>query len=350
MPQRYWWNFAGGCLMMFLLACSSNPEKTVDELFAPYRGDDKPGAAVLVISEGKPLLTRCYGMADIEKGIPVTPATNFRLASVSKQFTAAAIQLLVEEDKLDYDTTLRQIFPDFPDYAKSITIRNILQHTSGLIAYEDLIPDSATVPVKDRDVLEMMKTQDSTYFTPGSAYRYSNTGYAVLAMVVEKLSGQSFAEFLHDRIFQPLGMDSTVAFEKGISEVPQRAYGYAVHADSIEFSDQSMTSSVLGDGGIYSSLNDLFRWDQALYSEKLLSAASRKLAVTPNLETYGFGWRIDEYRGHRREHHTGSTCGFRTVIQRYPQDHFTVIILTNRRDPDVADLAERLTDIFLIEG
>ncbi|HGY54936.1 MAG TPA: class A beta-lactamase-related serine hydrolase [Caldithrix abyssi] len=335
--------------IILLFSCQSKEEK-VDRLFAPYQGSQKPGAALMVIHNGQPELVKTYGMADIEHGVSVTPQTSFRLASVTKQFTAMCIMMLTEQGRLSYDTRLTDVFPDFPAYGNTITIRNILQHTSGLIAYEDLIPDTATVQVLDRDVLQMMKEQDSTYFEPGTVYRYSNTGYAVLAMVVEKISGQSFPDFLKENIFRPLHMDNTVAFVKGVNTVPHRAFGYTVHADdSVEFTDQSITSAVLGDGGIYSSLEDLFKWDQALYTDKLVSKKTLQLAFAPNLENYGFGWRIDTYKGHRRVHHTGSTRGFRNVIQRFPDDRFTVIILTNRNDPGVAPLAEKITDLFLIK-
>ena len=334
-------------LLLWSMSCTPNLEQRVDDLFRPYTGKTMPGAAVRIIRDGKPILTKTYGMADIENGIPVTPQTNFRLASVTKQFTAMCIMMLVEQGKLDYSTPLADIFPEFPEYGKAITIWQILHHTSGLWAYEDLLPDTSTTQVLDADVLAMMMQQDSTYFPPGSAYRYSNSGYAVLAMVIEKISGQSFAQFLHEHIFTPLGMDNTVAFEKGISEVPHRAFGYTVRNDSVIFSDQSRTSAVLGDGGIYSSLDDLFKWDQALYTDRLVSFETLRRAFTPELENYGCGWRIDTYRGHRRVHHTGSTSGFRNVIQRFPDDGFTVIILTNRRDPGVAPLAEKLVDWYL---
>jgi CubicO group peptidase (beta-lactamase class C family) len=323
-------------------------DERVDHIFQSYSGENLPGAAVMVIHQGTPVITKTYGMANLEKKIPVTPLTNFRLASVTKQFTAMCIMMLEEQGKLSYDTAIGSIFPEFPSYGKNITIRNLLQHTSGLIDYEDLIIDSLPYQITDREILEMMLQQDSTYFEVGTEYRYSNTGYAILAMVVEKLSGHSFAEFIKANIFDPAGMDSTLAYEKGISEVPQRAYGYTVGYDTTKFTDQSVTSAVLGDGGIYSSLNDLYKWDQALYTDTLVSQQSLKRAYTPHLEIYGFGWRIDEYKGHPRVHHTGSTKGFRTVIQRYPEDQFTVIVLTNRNDPDVAPLAEKITDILLL--
>ncbi len=332
----------------FLPGCATDPAQRVDQLFEDYDGNTLPGAAVMVIRNGKPVMTKTYGMADLEKQHRVTPKTNFRLASVTKQFTAMCIMMLQEQGKLDYNTLLTDIFPGFPDYGRRITIRHLLQHTSGLIAYENVMSDTATTQVLDRDVLQMMMQQDSTYFPPGSKFRYSNSGYAVLAMVVEKLSGQSFASFLKQNIFTPLRMDNTVAYEKEISEVPCRAMGYSVENDSVLFSDQSPTSAVLGDGGIYSSLEDLFKWDQALYTDNLVSVNNLRRAFTPGFKNYGFGWRIDTYKGHRRIHHTGSTCGFRNVIQRFPEDRFTIIVLTNRRAPAVGQLAEKIADLFLL--
>jgi len=334
--------------MMAIGLSSCSTDRFADRLFRDYTGQRVPGAAVMIIDHGGIIFQKGYGMADLERQIPVSSATNFRLASVSKQFTAMAIMKLVEAGKLTYAKTLTNIFPEFPEYGDKITIEFLLQHRSGLIDYEDLIPDTATVQVRDRDVLRMMMSIDSTYFSPGTEYRYSNSGYAVLAMIVEKITGKRYAKFLEDEIFHPLGMLNTVAYEEGISTVPNRAFGYHVETGSVRFSDQSITSAVLGDGGIYSSLEDLFKWDQALYTEKLVSSESLERAFTPALENYGFGWRIDEYKGHRRLHHTGSTCGFRNVIQRFPDDQFTVIILTNRREPEVADLADKLVQRFLL--
>lgn len=341
-------NLVSITVIFLLLSCTADRDAKVEQLFADYQSE-QPGAAVMVIHKGQPLLVKTFGLADLEHDRPVIPQTNFRLASVTKQFTAMAIMILVERGKLDYATNLKVILPDFPEYGKMVTVKHLLRHTSGLIAYEDLIPDTATIPVLDEDVLTMMMGQDSTYFTPGSDYRYSNSGYAVLVMIVEKMSGSSFARFLDENIFEPLGMNGTIAFQKGISNVEQRAYGYIVQADSVQFNDQSMTSSVLGDGGIYTSLVDLYQWDQALYTDQLVTYESLKRAFTPGLEEYGFGWRIDEYQSHRRVYHTGSTCGFRNAYLRYPDDQLSIIILTNRRDPQVLDLAEKLTELYLPE-
>ncbi len=336
-------------IFLFIIACSKTAEEKTDELFKPYSGSNIPGAAALIIKDGKPLFAKTFGQADLEHKIPVTAQTNFRLASVTKQFTAMCILQLIERGKLNFDTRLTEIFPNFPAYGKNISIQNILQHTSGLPAYEDIIPDTVKIQVLDKDVLELMKRQDSTYFEPGTAYRYSNTGYAVLAMIVETISKQTFAAYLKEHIFQPLQMENTVAYEKGTSTVANRALGYAVTDSGVFNSDQSAYSAVLGDGGIYSNLNDLLKWDRALYTNKLVSAEMLKKAFTPFKENYGFGWRIDTYKGHKRVHHTGSTSGFRNVIQRFPEDHFTVIVLSNRNAPGVRPLAEKLVDWFLLQ-
>jgi len=332
--------------------CAIDKEAKIDGLFKIYKGE-VPGASLMIIKEGKPILVKTFGLAQVEEKKPVESNTNFRLASVTKQFTAMCIMKLVEQGKLTFSQKLTDIFPEFPDYGKEITIKNILQHTSGLQDYESLIPENATNQVSDEDVLNMMMGLKSTYFEPGSEYGYSNSGYAVLAMTVEKVSGLSFAECLKKNIFQPLGMNNTVAYEKGISSVNHRAYGYAHKNGKLVPKDQSLTSAVLGDGGIYSSVDDLFKWDQALYTEKLVKSETLKKAFTPcelndgTKTDYGFGWRIDEYKGHYRVHHTGETCGFTNIIQRYPKDHFSIIILTNRNQPIPENLANKIAGMYL---
>ncbi len=333
--------------LLILAGCARDPAAKIDELFADYSGADTPGAAVLVIQNGEKVFERGYGSANLETGGMIDAATNFRLASITKQFTATAIMLLVEDGLLTLDTELRSLYPDFNAYADGITIRHILQHQSGMQDYEPMVPEDATEQVHDDDVLAMMASADSAYFAPGDEYRYSNSGYAVLAMVVEKLSGMSFPMFLNSRIFTPLRMRNTLAFVDGENEVPNRSFGYTVGETDIEESDQSLYSAVLGDGGVYSSLDDLYLWDQALYTDTLLPADARAQMWTPSLETYGLGWRIDRYEDRLRYHHSGSTSGFRNFMQQFPEEKLTVIVLTNRAEPDVKPLGEAVGDLFL---
>lgn len=345
-------------ILSFLLTfCTKNNTEKMNKIFKDYEGEN-PGAAVMVIRNTEIIFEKGYGIANFEDKTPVSAATNFRLASVTKQFTAMSVLQLIDEGKLNFDTNLKEIFPDFPDYGKQITIKNLLQHTSGLIDYEDLIPDSATVQVKDKDVLEMMMQTDSTYFEPGTEHRYSNTGYALLAMIIEKVSGEPFREYLKENIFEPLGMKNTLAYERGINDVPERAFGYTITDTGIVFTDQSITSAVLGDGGIYSSLNDLYKWDQALYSDKVIRQNYLDESFTHGMTTdskefnYGYGWRLENFKDMEVKYHTGSTRGFRNIIYRIPSKEFTVIILTNRdqgSEFSTLDLAHEVVDLYFNE-
>jgi CubicO group peptidase (beta-lactamase class C family) len=282
----------------------------------------------------------------VERHVAATPETDYRLASVSKQFTAMAIMLLAREGKVRYDQPVRAILPELPAAAQDVTLRHLLNHTSGLPDYEDLIPDSQTAQVSDRDVLALLARKDTLYFPPGSAYRYSNSGYVLLGLIVERVSGVSFPEFLRARIFAPLGMSASVAHVEAKDTVPHRAYGYSPKDGSAGFvpTDQSVTSATLGDGGIYTNVDDLVRWDRALYGEGLVDAATLRLAIVP---PYSFGWFVDTYRNERRWRHTGETSGFRNAIQRFPDRRFTVIVLTNRNGGEPAAIAERIADALL---
>lgn len=337
-------------LILILNGCASVPQ--VDELMRDYTGA-VPGASVLVLRNGRPVMRQSYGLADLEQNIAATPQTNYRLASVTKQFTAASILILADRGKLNLDDSIRSYLPSLPEYARSITIRHLLTHTSGLFDYEDLIAEDATEQVLDVDVLGLLEKEPRTYFAPGANFRYSNTGYAFLALIVEKVSGQSFATFLREEIFAPLGMDGSVAYERGISSVRNRAWGHTRDDGIWKRTDQSITSAVLGDGGIYSSIDDLAKWIAAVDEGKLLRPETWRLAFTPVIATgekgagYGMGWYIGEHRGHRAIWHTGETRGFRNALVRFPDDNLAVVILTNRNDPPPLPLALSLADAYL---
>lgn len=339
----------------------------IEAIFAPLKSSNAPGAAVLVIQNGKPVFRRGYGITDLRTRQAIEPNTNFRLASFSKQFTAMCIMLLVHDGKLHYEDHLTDIFPEFPAYGKPITIRNLLNHTSGLPDYEDLLnaqypntPDDQIPQIHDAGVLKLLEQQTAGKFPAGSKWEYSNSGYVLLGLIVEKVSGERFGEFLHDRIFAPLHMTNTLAYEKGKNEVPHRAYGHTKEKDGWRQTDQSSTSATLGDGGIYSSLDDLAKWDRALREHRLLTEAEVRPALTPveptggpaenpdgSAVSYGFGWFLDPYKGHRRMWHYGETMGFRTAIQRFRDDNLTIIVLANRADLSPEELTLRVADLFL---
>ena len=332
--------------LILLMGCASGGDR-LDTLMKDYDGA-VPGASVLVIRDGKAVARRAYGLSNLEEGIAASPSTNYRLASVTKQFTAAAILLLMEDGKLRLDDRVRQWLPSLPDATDAVTIRHLLTHMSGIVDYEDLIAEGTTKQVLDADVLRMLEGENKTYFAPGSSYQYSNSGYSLLALIVEKASGQTFASFLRDRIFRPLGMNDTVAHEEGISTVRNRAYGYSRTGTGWTRTDQSVTSAVLGDGGIYSSIDDLAKWDAALYDERLLRRASLAMAFTPATPTneknieYGFGWRITG----DTLWHSGETRGFRNVIVRNPKQRLTVVILTNRNEHPPYETALEIAKLF----
>ena len=364
------------------------PVQSVEEsVFAGLVKPDEPGFAMLVRNSGRNVHTLTEGARDLGSKAQIDARTNFRLASFTKQFTAMAIMLLVHDRKLGYDQTLSELFPDFPAYGKTITVRNLLNHTSGLPDYEDLMDAlekqkgpiwSPEKQIQDEEVLKLLKQEEHGKFAPGTSWSYSNSGYVVLGIIVARVSGKSYGEFLQQRIFAPLKMNHTVAYQKGKNEVSNRAFGHSKESGSLKQTDQSSTSATLGDGGIYSNLKDLAKWDDALLNHMLLSEKEFQPALTPvklndgsephwplepnddNLHpgkpvSYGFGWFLDpfesvpgaSYGRHTRMWHTGSTMGFRTVIERFTEGHgLTVIVLCNRTDLDPEKLALQIARYY----
>jgi CubicO group peptidase (beta-lactamase class C family) len=344
---------------LLCLALASTP--SLDDLFTGLAGPRTPGLAVLVSRDGREVFRKGYGVRDLRSYQEIGAATDFRLASFTKQFTAAAALLLVRDGKLHYDDSLTSIFPGFPDYGRAITVHHLLTHTSGLPDYEDLMDSHWTVEkqIQDTEVLDLLKKQSRGKFAPGSSWAYSNSGYVLLGLAVAKVSGLGFDEFLANRIFKPLGMSQTLVYIKGWNTVPERAYGHSLRDGKLVETDQSSTSATLGDGAIYSNLTDLAKWDDALTHSTLLRAEELKLAWTPvklndgsePLEdgsgkpvAYGFGWFLTPFNGMVRRWHSGSTSGFRTVIERFPEKRVSVIILCNRTDLDPDKLAQQVVE------
>jgi CubicO group peptidase (beta-lactamase class C family) len=364
---------------------SQERESRLDAILSPLANDHSPGLAVLVRKDGRTIFERGYGVRDLRTFTKIDPETNFRLASCTKQFTAMSIMLLVHDGKLRYSDRLTDVFPNFPAYGKAITIRHLLNHTSGLPDYEDLMDAAekrdggaiwtAEHQIQDAEVLALLKQETSGKFAPGTKWSYSNSGYVVLGLIVAKVSGKAFPEFLRQLIFGPLKMHSTLAYVKGKNEVPRRAYGHSRDGDRLGETDQSPTSATLGDGGVYSSLEDLGKWDEALARHTLLSDPEMQAALTPvqlvdgsqprwpanreqssdNLHPgkpvwYGFGWFLDPYKGRARMYHSGGTMGFGTFVLRFTTDKLTVIVICNRTDLDPEKLALQVSDPLLEDG
>jgi CubicO group peptidase (beta-lactamase class C family) len=344
-------------------------QKYFQSLFPGNSANTAPGFAVLVKNDGRVVFEKGYGVRDLRTKTAIDAQTNFRLASCTKQFTAMAIMFLVRDGKLRYDDSLTDIFPEFPAYGKQITVRSLLNHTGGLPDYEDLMDTvektkgkiwSAEKQIHDAEVLQLLERESRGKFAPGTKWEYSNSGYVVLGLVVAKISGKSFGEFLSERIFIPLKMDHTLVFENGKNQVANRAYGHSKKDGVFAETDQSSTSATQGDGGIYSNLEDLSKWDDALRNHALLSETDFLPAITPSdlppgakarlaadvpnslrdhATAYGFGWFLHLRDPHPLMWHYGDTMGFKSAILRYTRDNVTVILLCNRTDLDQGKLA-----------
>ena len=286
---------AFSCIALFCLGktrCrAQEPVKSVeDSVFTGLVGPSEPGFAVLIRYGGRNSYQRTEGLRNLRTKTKIDERTNFRLASFTKQFTAMAIMLLVHDGKLRYDETLAEIFSDFPVYGKPITVRNLLNHASGLPDYEDLMDAAEKVKgptwspekqIQDDEVLALLKQEKSGKFAPGTSWSYSNSGYVVLGLIVAKVSGKHYREFLRERIFAPLKMNHTIIFQKGKNAVANRAFGHSKENNALKETDQSSTSATLGDGGIYSNLEDLAKWDDALRNHTLLGKKEMQPALTP---------------------------------------------------------------------
>lgn len=329
----------------------------VDRMMQDYDDNNVPGASVGIFEGSRIRLYKNYGLRDLENDEPVTSETNFRTASLTKAFTATAIMQMVEAKRIDLNDTLTDLFDDFPSYGSKITVHHLLSHSSGLLDYENFVKKMVLNQVTDSDVVELMKQQRSTYFSPGSRFRYSNTGYAVLAEIVRKRSQTSFHNYLKEQIFSTLGMHETVALVQGENSVNLRAYGYSMVGSSYKRDDQSRTSAVLGDGGIYSSTSDLFNWYRMwIYGSPVLTPESQKLMTTAKQlnngtkTKYGYGWVVDTFEGHDRISHTGSTVGQRHAIAIFPKKQIGIIILTNRQNSAPWLIVDKIADIILDEN
>lgn len=313
-----------------------------------------PGCGVMVSIGGEVLYTKCVGITDIREPQAITPETNFRMASVSKQFTAAAVLSLVIDGRLALETSLCELFDGLPAWGQDITIAHLLGHTGGLRDYEKHLPADLTEPVLDRDVLEIMKAQDKPNFTAGSQYAYSNSGYALLAMAVEARSGLRFRDYLRRQFFEPLGMAGTVVHEEGQTTVPKRAFGHRKGPGGTWVSkDGCLTSAVVGDGGVYTSLVDYAKWAGAWMRGGILPEQWRRRAWTNGALSdgarteYGMGWRVSTVMEEKVVHHTGSTTGFNNFARLVPGPDICTAVFANRNGDEPKRMAPELERVVL---
>jgi CubicO group peptidase (beta-lactamase class C family) len=329
----------------------------IDPLFAWCSEPGLPGAAVSVIQDGEVVFSKGYGLANLELDVPITPESVFYLGSVSKQFVAASIVLLEQEGKVSLDDDIRKYVPELPDYGTPITIRHLVHHTSGIRDYLELM-GLAGLPLgtfHDNDgIVEMLARQKATNFPPGERHLYSNSGYLLLAVIVEKASGKSLREYAQEKIFEPLGMKNTHFHDDYMHLIPNRASGYFPGPNGT-YRNFLSTFDRVGSGGVFSSVQDLYRWDQNFYSgkvggEKFLARIHEVGKLNDGEElTYAFGLVIGERKGLRVVEHGGALGGYRANLVRFPDERFSVVVLSNVSVAQPAALAMQIADLYLAD-
>lgn len=335
----------------------ANP--AIDAIFSEYNNDNVPGCALGVIQDGEFIYRHGYGMANLEYDIPIDSESIFRTGSVGKQFTAANTALLAQSGAINLDDPLSQYFPEFSSWAKEITIAQLVYHTSGIRDYLQL----AYLAGKGNDedfytddwVIEMLARQQETNFPPGSQYLYSNSGYLLLAHLVKRVSGMSLRDYAKQNLFNPLGMTNSHFHDDHTEIVPRRASGYAPTDDGFHIS--MTTLDMVGDGGVFTSVDELLKWDRNFYNNRLGKGGPEliELLTTPGelndgtMMDYGFGLSVEDYRGQKLISHGGSFVGFRAEMMRFPQLGFGVSVLCNRSDAEPEQLARRVADVLLVD-
>jgi CubicO group peptidase (beta-lactamase class C family) len=323
-------------LVLLSITARAQLQKRLDSLMQVTTQSMQPGAALLVEIDGKTVYQKGFGLANVNTKSPITAETNFRMASVSKQFTAMGILLLEKDGKLSLDDPLIRFFPELnSQVSRKVQVRNLLTHSSGILDYEHLMNPNQREQLLDADVLALLKDRDSLYFEPGSQFRYSNSGYCLLALLIERVSGQPFATFIRARIFKPLGMNQSVVYEAG-KPIANRARGYRQKGKTFVFSDQSLTSATKGDGGVYTSLIDYQKWNKALHNGTLLdlkAALQRTEKAIPSKPSnyYGAGWFFRQPTNPIL-FHSGSTCGFNNFVVMVPEKGFLMAHFSNKAD------------------
>lgn len=352
------WRFAAVTALAATLLAQDDPAARVDALFARWDRVDSPGAAVRVIKDGEPVLTRCYGLADLENGIAITPATVFDIASVSKQFCAFAVAMLVGEGKLDLTADVRTYLPDaLPHIAAKITLDHLVHHTSGLrdwpatLAVAGLRMDDV---ITFEQILDMARQQRDLNFAPGERFTYSNTGYNLLAATVAAVGQCSFREWTERHVFAPLAMhdthfhdDHTEVVARAARSYDRRAARWAAVADNL---------TALGSSSLHTTIDDLSRWianfdTGTVGGAAVLARVEQGATLADGTTTdYAFGQQAGVQRGHRYWSHAGSWAGFRTVLIRFPQARLSIVVLANAADVPAATLGARIADVYLDAG
>jgi len=333
----------------------SSVHARVDRIFAQWDRTDSPGCALGVYRNGTIEYARGYGMANLELGVALSPQSVFDIGSTSKQFTATSVMLLARDGKLSLDDDIRKYIPELPNYGKTITIRHILTHTSGIRDYLTLWAlagvDDADLTT-DQDALDLIARQHELNFSPGEQWLYSNSGFFLASIIVKRVSGKRLAQFAQERIFTPLGMTHTRFNDDHMSVIPNRATGYTPR-DSGGWATAMSNFEQTGDGAVQTTIEDMLRWDENFYNGTVggpeVIATMQKPAVLNNgkQQTYALGLMVDNYRGLHTVSHGGAWAGYRAELLRFPEQHLSVACLCNLARINPSLLARRVAEVYL---
>jgi CubicO group peptidase (beta-lactamase class C family) len=380
--MKFFKQAAGGILLFAVLACGSEAQtpthvssepteeaavpvdysaanQKVDKFFAGFVGEDTPGGSVIVLQNGQVLYHAAYGLANLEDGTPLTTDYAFHIASMGKQMTALGIMMLHEEGKLNYDDPTGNYVPEVAQFGEDFTIRQLLHHTSGLPDYDDNMLNAmyalSDTPTNE-DLVAALSEMTELPAVPGDRFEYSNPGYDLLAVIIERVSGEAFPDFVQKRIFDAVGMSHTFSLPNETRRAdPLVAMSYAGESGTPEAYPYDDLDNLYGSGSIYSTTGDMAIYDEALYTDKLVSQSTLIEAFQPaklnsgSLEPYGFGWELEEWNGENYVAHSGAWLGFNSDYVRFPERHFSVIVLLNRDYdyPDDPRIALQIAEFYL---
>jgi CubicO group peptidase (beta-lactamase class C family) len=339
------------------VAKNSVPFETVDNLFSEWNNHHSPGCSLAIIRDGKILYEHGYGMADLEHDIPISPNSAFYIASVSKQFVAMCLLLLEEEGKLSLDDNIRKYLPEFPEYNSPITIKNLIFHTSGIADFHmiwDLQGKDALNRTPAEEVFKLICSQENLEFNPGEKQLYSNSGYFLSSIIIRRVSGKSLKDYAREKIFVPLGMENSEFIDNNKSIVKNRACGYAPLIEG-GFGNAILRYDLVGSGGLYSTVEDLYLWDQNFYHNKLGKGSQLLIdKMLTNGRTndgqevnYACGIINGNYKGLRTVQHSGGFGGYASFMVRFPDKNLSVIVLSNIAGLGTSSLAYQVAELFI---
>ena len=361
---------AGSVLVAWLLFSDSSSAQAyprtelttqVDELFAEWDGEISPGAVVGIFMDGRIIYSKGYGVANLDYDIPITPQSVLRIGSISKQFIAMCIAMLAEQGKLSFDDDIRTYLPEMPDYGNQVTIRHLLHHTSGIREYLALVnligkPEGSVFGYTTRELVELLSRQQKLNFEPGSQFSYTNSGYFLLAEIVTRVSGMKASAFAQENIFEPLGMTQTRFYDDPNAIIRNQAFGYSPKRDG-GYRLDILRSDVIGDLGVITTVEDFLHWDNNFYENKLGAGTKNLITMmftrgrTSSGEdlSYALGLEFDSYRGLKTMGHGGSAVGYVAEFLQFPEQRFSVVILSNLSSFRPGRIARQVADLYLAD-